>query len=74
MTARNATTVLVVEDDRAVRESTVELLRSEGHEVVEAADGIEDLERLREVPLLCSTMKTVIHYGPLVTAFGVPSG
>jgi CheY-like chemotaxis protein len=48
MTAQTATTVLVVEDDKAVRQTTVELLHSEGYVVVEAVDGIEGLERLRE--------------------------
>lgn len=41
-------TVLVVEDDKAVRQTTVELLRSEGYGVIEAADGIEGLQRLKE--------------------------
>ena len=41
-------TVLVVEDDEAVRQTTAELLRTEGYGVIEAADGIEGLERLRE--------------------------
>jgi len=33
-------TVLVVEDQESARESLVELLRGEGYEVHEAADGI----------------------------------
>ncbi len=35
--------VLVVDDDRAVREMTAEMLRERGHEVVVAADGSEAL-------------------------------
>jgi two-component system, NtrC family, nitrogen regulation response regulator NtrX len=41
-------TILVVEDDEAVRQTTVELLRSEGYGVIEAVDGIEGLQRLKE--------------------------
>jgi CheY-like chemotaxis protein len=48
MTAQNATTVLVIEDDKAVRQTTVELLQSDGYVVVEAVDGIDGLQRLRE--------------------------
>ncbi len=35
--------VLVVDDDRAVREMTAEMLRERGHEVIVAADGAEAL-------------------------------
>jgi CheY-like chemotaxis protein len=39
--------VLVVDDDQALRETTVEILREEGHVVVHAADGLRALEFLR---------------------------
>jgi CheY-like chemotaxis protein len=40
--------VLVVDDEREIREVMVEVLRDEGYEVFSAADGLEGLERLRE--------------------------
>ncbi len=43
-------TVLVVEDDTAVRESVVGLLRSLGYETVAAADAETTLRRLEETP------------------------
>lgn len=42
--------VLVVDDDRAIRESLERLLASEGHEVVTAPDGAAALELLRTGP------------------------
>ena len=40
--------ILLVDDDRAFRISTAELLRQDGHEVATAADGPEAGERLAE--------------------------
>ncbi len=39
--------ILLVDDDRAFRLSTAELLREDGHEVVEAEDGAQAVEALR---------------------------
>jgi CheY-like chemotaxis protein len=46
-----AATVLVVDDDDAIRESLVWMLQAEGHKVVEAPDGQLALERLRDHPM-----------------------
>jgi len=40
--------ILLVDDDLAFRRSTGELLREEGHEVVEVADGSEAVDKLKE--------------------------
>src|SRR2546425_6381077 len=40
-------TILVVDDDRDVRETIVELLRGEGFDVVEAANGLEALLQVK---------------------------
>ncbi|HKC26276.1 MAG TPA: response regulator, partial [Thermoanaerobaculia bacterium] len=40
--------VLVVEDDRDVREAVVELLEDNAYEPVPAINGLEALEKLRE--------------------------
>jgi DNA-binding response OmpR family regulator len=47
--------VLVVEDDRGIREALAEILADEGYEVVTAADGDEGLQRYRSVApdLIC---------------------
>ncbi len=41
--------VLVVDDEREIREALVELLLDEGYEVSSASDGKEALQRLREL-------------------------
>lgn len=46
-TPHRSVNVLVVEDDRGVRETTCSILRNEGYVVVQAADGVEAVERLR---------------------------
>ena len=40
--------ILIVEDDADIRTDLAELLRSEGHNVVTAGDGLEALSRLRQ--------------------------
>ena len=47
LAASDAAPVLVVEDDRDLREVLAESLQLEGYEVVEAVDGLDALERLR---------------------------
>lgn len=41
--------VLVVDDEREIRDAIAEVLRDEGYDVVSAADGREALARLREI-------------------------
>ena len=38
--------ILVADDDRTIRRNLVLLLRSEGYETLEAADGVEALARI----------------------------
>lgn len=45
----NAVTILIVEDDAAIRNNVALLLRLEGYEVTAAVDGAEGLERAREL-------------------------
>ena len=40
--------ILVVEDEKALREGLVDLLEGEGHDVVAAADGVDGLEKARD--------------------------
>ncbi len=42
--------VLVIEDDRAIREAVAEVLATEGYEVGEAANGLEGLQEARTHP------------------------
>ena len=39
--------ILVVEDDRDIRETLVDALEGEGYDVISAVDGVDALERLR---------------------------
>ena len=48
--ARRTTTILVVDDDRAVRAFSVAVVRGLGHRVIEAADGGEALAALAVAP------------------------
>ena len=42
------TTILIVEDDDAIRTNIIRLLKLEGYEIVSAVDGLQGLERARE--------------------------
>ncbi len=50
MIATSPARILVVDDDRAFRLSTAELLRQDGHQVVSAGDGQEAVEQLQQAP------------------------
>lgn len=45
-----AHTILIVEDDRDIRDVLAEILADEGYHVLLAGDGCEGLDRLREGP------------------------
>lgn len=40
--------ILIVEDDKEIREGIEIYLKNQGYQVIQAADGIEGLERIRE--------------------------
>jgi CheY-like chemotaxis protein len=46
-------TVLIVEDEVTTRDTLVELLGTEGREIVTAGDGQEALDRLTQIPRPC---------------------
>ena len=46
-----ADTVLIVDDDRAIRRSLQQVLGDEGYAIAEASNGLEALERLQQAPL-----------------------
>jgi CheY-like chemotaxis protein len=46
-------TILVVDDEKAVRETIREVLEDEGYAVAEAANGQEALDYLRQDPRVC---------------------
>jgi CheY-like chemotaxis protein len=48
MMTETTMTVLVIEDDEVLRQTTVEVLRLEGYDVIEASDGIDGLGQLQE--------------------------
>lgn len=45
--------VLVIDDDRDIRETLTEALEFNGYAVISAADGAEALQKLRQGPLPC---------------------
>jgi CheY-like chemotaxis protein len=47
LTAADSVSVLVVDDDRAIRETVQEVLQDEGYSVVTAADGADGLRVLK---------------------------
>jgi len=58
-------TILVVEDDEAVREVVVLHLRDFGYSVIEAADGTEALQRAQETRSLDMVLTDVVLPGPM---------
>ena len=40
--------VLVVDDERDIREAVAEVLKDEGYEVIDARDGAEALDKIRQ--------------------------
>ena len=48
MSGAKVTTVLIVEDERILRDAYRKILSQEGFRVLDAANGLEALERLRE--------------------------
>ncbi len=44
-------TILVVDDHEEIREALAEILEEEGHEVLQAVDGLEALEMVATMPL-----------------------
>jgi CheY-like chemotaxis protein len=55
--------ILVVDDDEAVLDATAGLLRSDGHEVQEAADGVAAME----------IIKTGAYFDLLLTDYNMPN-
>lgn len=58
-------TVLLVEDDDAVRELTVSILREEGYEVIEATNGLDALANLRRAPGIALLLSDIVLPGEL---------
>ncbi|MGZ8424796.1 MAG: response regulator, partial [Candidatus Binatia bacterium] len=48
---RSKGTILIVEDQESARDSLVELLRGEGYDVHEAADGNEGIAKINQLDL-----------------------
>src|SRR5512140_3916641 len=63
--------ILVIEDDRIQRQVTVQALKSTGHEVMEAPDGVEGLRSARTNRpdlIVCDVMMPGMNGYQLVTA------
>lgn len=60
--------VLVVDDDDSIRNLVIRVLRRERYETVEAADGAQALERLRERPFSAMVLDLMM---PLMTGIEV---
>ena len=67
-TPHRSVNVLVVDDDRGVRETTCSILRQEGYVVVQAADGVEAVERLggHDIDVLLLDLRLPRLDGPAV--------
>lgn len=71
MTLATCVAVLVVEDERDIREGVVEFLRSEGFQVHAAENGQEALEVLQHIPqpaLVLADMMMPVMDGPALVA------
>lgn len=58
--ARGSETILLVEDEQAVRDATAEFLRLQGYKVLEAKDGIDALSVARKTALLQLVVTDVV--------------
>ena len=72
MGAATCVAVLVVEDDNDIRECVVQFLQMEGFHVYEAANGLEAIEALRNMPqpalILADLMMPVMDDPSLIAA------
>ena len=58
-------TILIVEDNKAVREVTVEIIRNLGYETLTASNGQEALKMLRQTEALDLLFTDLVMPGPL---------
>ena len=63
-TPRKKNRILVVDDEPLVRQQLVEILRDAGYEIIEAADGYQAMDCLREPPLPALVLLDLILPGP----------
>jgi CheY-like chemotaxis protein len=61
---RKKNRILVVDDEPAVRQQLAEVLRDAGYEIVEAVDGYQAMDCLREPPLPALVLLDLILPGP----------
>jgi CheY-like chemotaxis protein len=61
---RRPNRILLVDDEDALRTALAELLREAGYDVVEAADGFQAMDRLREAPMPSLVLLDLLIPGP----------